>query len=300
MEEQRWYIDNFGYHNFISGYGYFFKINENKNFDKYKNDANGEMIIDLFNFNRTISRYCLSNILSIERKLTNFIITEILAKYINDRKILKSEELKSGKWFDLSDDDLILIFPGVKKYINLIGSSQKLNRKQLADNYLSLKEILKNGTSKLDNENLNYLCGLGDNWSFGNVLLIFKLLSSDLKIFIIKRILQKKYYDYDSLKWDFYNILVLLNDVRNIICHNNILYNLNYAKNKICIKKFMHNMMKINSNNIRLISLVKIIDFLNKNTADKKLENLIFEAFDKCKSILPRDKKIIKNYICKP
>lgn len=90
-------------------------------------------------------------------------------------------------------------------------------------------------------------------------------------------------------------ILIMLNDLRNIICHNNVLYNFNYKNNIKEIISFIKD--KINPNfehtSIRIIDTLKIIEYILPRSKIKKIFINKFEE-EIVKNEDKFDKKIIK------
>lgn len=90
-------------------------------------------------------------------------------------------------------------------------------------------------------------------------------------------------------------VFILMNDVRNIICHNNVLFKINYGNNIDKLKEFIKLYVNKNFNvrKIRLGNLLQIIDFILPNSK-------IYEEIAKCfkKFILNKNIHIdIKNEI---
>lgn len=81
-------------------------------------------------------------------------------------------------------------------------------------------------------------------WSFGNTIKIYKYLNKTIKNEIAKELIRK--FERKNNNSSLMFILIMLNDLRNIICHNNVLYNFNYKNNIKEIINFIRD--KINPN----------------------------------------------------
>ena len=82
-------------------------INNDRKENKYKKTAASNFVIELFNFDRLVSKYILSNIHNIERKISTP-LAYTLAQFMYDHK------LENGKLFMLKHDDVI-----IKKIFNI-------------------------------------------------------------------------------------------------------------------------------------------------------------------------------------
>lgn len=100
-------MSSYNYQNFINGYNDFFMINNDRKENKYKKTASSNFIIELFNFDRLVSKYILSNIQNIEIKISTS-LAYTLAQFMYDHK------LENGKLFMLKHDDVI-----IKKIFNI-------------------------------------------------------------------------------------------------------------------------------------------------------------------------------------
>lgn len=87
-DKLKWYLSSYNYQNFINGYNDLFMINEDRSKNKYKPIASSNQIINLFNFDRWLSKNILSTIQNIERKISSSIayVLAINLNYFNNDK----------------------------------------------------------------------------------------------------------------------------------------------------------------------------------------------------------------------
>lgn len=101
-ERLQWYLKSFNYQNLINGYNDpFFSNHDRKN--SYDLNSYDFMILDLFNFNRTISSYILNDLHTIEMKFSTA-ISYIILKNVN--KVNKNATC----FDDLDLDTISLLF----------------------------------------------------------------------------------------------------------------------------------------------------------------------------------------------
>lgn len=96
-----WYLKAYNYQNLINGYNDLFMKNEDRKINKYKDIATSEGIIELFNFDRNISKVILSSIQNIERMLSTAIAYTIA-------KILCENGYDDGNIFSIKNNDALL------------------------------------------------------------------------------------------------------------------------------------------------------------------------------------------------
>lgn len=130
-------------------------------------------------------------------------------------------------------------------------------------------------------------------WSFGNTIKIYKYLNKTIKNEIAKELIRK--FERKNNNSSLMFILIMLNDLRNIICHNNVLYNFNYKNNIKEIISFIKDKINPNfeHNSIRIIDALKIIEYILPRSKIKKIFINKFEE-EIVKNEDKFDKKIIK------
>ncbi|WP_027334044.1 Abi family protein [Mycoplasma elephantis] len=254
------YLKMYGYQNFVNGYNDFFFVNEDRKMRKYKSNARPSNIISLFNFDRGISNFILSNIQNVERKISSLIIYA-MNKWVNENGFF--DRFKNGKILDINNKDWNLLFP--------YDSSLSL-RKEIIDKLWILRY---NNLILKYKDNLK-MCPI---WifmilmSFGTIIDIYKKINDDIKFIILKNI------NVYSSKY-FLSILVILKETRNRICHNNVLYNIK--------KKIVVNGSK--NIKIRLFDIVNILDALNnKNRNGLEFQSLRFIFIQKINKYINND-----------
>lgn len=156
----KWYLQSYNYQNFINGYNDFFMINNDRNKNKYKKTASSDGIIELFNFDRLISKYILSSIQNIER-MASTALAYTIAKIMNDN------QLDHGKIFSIKDEDILIkkIFI-INEYGNKFTDIKKRFKKTFEDNNDKCKNIF----SKYNNFVDIPIWTLIINATFGNII----------------------------------------------------------------------------------------------------------------------------------
>ena len=265
------YLQKYNYHNFINGYNDAFMINFDRSSNKYITGVESSNIIDLFNFDRTLSGYLLTNLQNIERQLSSA-LTYILGQELKQQNVLCCTLLNFHNYH--------------YQKIFKIKNDNELN--ELYNNMTKLvyRRDDKLYNSYFDKKNKTYkfceipIWSLSLSWCFGDLLYIFSLLTDNIKYKII-RFFTKLNFDIDT----FTKTLNMLKTLRNRVAHNNVIFNYKYTKNLKAIKRFMvkNNINFNKSTNINIGNIVNIIDkFLPSNsqlsdivnkTLKKKIEN---------------------------
>ncbi|MGL4343183.1 MAG: Abi family protein [Metamycoplasmataceae bacterium] len=280
-EKFKWYIRNYNYQNLINGYNDFFMINNNRKTNYYKKNIDSEMIINLFNFDRQLVSIILSDLLNIERKFSTMLAYEIMNNYLAEIPILKSGEILKCNNYEMQ-----YIFPNINK-IDLTLSGEKNLR--IEKNIDILKEILcaysKNKTTTLKYKNLNEipLWTLSLNWTFSQTCKLYSLLDKKIQKNISNHFCKKKERNFYI---NFEKVMILFNDIRNIVCHNNVLYKIDYKKNTKNISNMYNFLFLENIKNIRLKNIINLIITFTPhksetlNIIENKINELSKRGFD--------------------
>ncbi len=254
VEKLKWYLTNYNYQNIINGYNDFFMFNNDRKTNIYKKNINSNMIIALFNFDRKISNLLFPNILNIERKFSTLLCFQIIEQ--NKTKI---PLLEMGKILQCSDAELKIIFPKLE----FSNESNNLYKKSKNDyetirscmhSYSANKKVTKKYKGDIKHVPIWIL---SVNWSFGDAVQIFSFLDGNTKKKIIEEFLPG--LKVKGLNNYFEKIMLLISNVRNIICHNGVLYNIDYQINKGFISRFYLIIFDKTILNIRLDNIIDII-----------------------------------------
>lgn len=263
-EQLKYYLKWYNYQNFISGYNDPFMKNFQRINNKYIKNATDLSIIELFNFDRSIGPLLLSNIQNIERRFSSSVAYEIA-------KELKNNSIDFGLVFKLNELSCTKIFK--LKKIN-----EEL-KEHLSFNFENNKSNLQNKYSCQNDKNTWILSvpiwTLSIFWSFGNTIYIFNNLNKNIKNSIIKSAFDDKFLNQD----EFLKIMLMLKNIRNRICHNNVLYNVEIKNNENTFISFLkrHN-KEYDSNKIRICDIVNIIDIILKKN-NKENKNSLWNIF---------------------
>lgn len=290
----KWYIYNFNYKNIISGYNLFFKINNDKNSTFYKPNITSSMIIELFNIDRIISKAVLSDILSIERKLST-LISYVLMKNIS--KIRYDQKICEGKILNWTTNDILLFFPNLRhvnvKTKNKCGNINLKKNIKFFQKFLFPKK-LKNKNSSNKEHPIWVLCL---HWTLGETIFIFKMLRIDYRVEILKEFFKnKKNIKIKRNEVSFFEeTFIIINTIRNICCHNNVLYDFSYKTSRcnkmICfINKILVKSFKL----VKLFTILEIIVYFSPHKTN--LIKMCEEKFENTNTLNNDIKKLIKNY----
>lgn len=280
-EKLKWYLKSFNYQNIINGYNDFFMVNNDRKTNKYKNISNSNGIIELFNFDRYISKLLLGDIQNIERKISTSIAYTLSS-------IMKENNVNDGRLFNLSYDHVTI------KKIFKIQNKKEVEWKTIQENILknlNLKEKIFNNA----NQDIKEIpvWSLVIHLSFGSLIYLLKIMNKNIFYKIMENSNLKNYNDLSNK--EMIEIFEILKNARNRICHNNVLYNITISdkNNKInLINKFINQDKKPN-----LYSLVLIILKLEKPQQNNYLIEKINEKIDDWKDINYDIKKEIVNKI---
>lgn len=283
VRKYNYYLNNFGYHNIINGYNDFFMVNNDRKTNKYKDGINLCMIIDLFNLDRLISSAILKHVLDFERKLSNIFFIELNRFILGSSSVSKNDKDDFYKYG--------LIFTNWEKYANHFFT----NKKELNSIILNIEEHkIKN--KKIMDKNFDGISEI-PSWiinsqlEFGGLIKFIRICKPKLLTEIINQINPSI---KDISKDIFIEILTILKDIRNRICHNNRLYKFEHKSPLINKIKHFYNInipKPINSDYIRLWNVIKIIDLFNNTIQTKyNLEthlknNITKDENNWCKSI---------------
>lgn len=217
-EKLKWYLKSFNYQNIINGYNDFFMINNDRKTNKYKNISNSNGIIELFNFDRYISKLLLGDIQNIERKISTSIAYTLSS-------IMKENNVDDGRLFNLSYDHVTI------KKIFKIQNKKEVEWKTIQENILknlNLKEKIFNNA----NQDIKEIpvWSLVIRLSFGSLIYLLKIMNKNIFYKIMENSNLKNYNDLSNK--EMIEIFEILKNARNRICHNNVLYNITISDKK--------------------------------------------------------------------
>lgn len=293
----KWYLQKFNYQNFVNGYNDLLMVNFNRKNDRYFDYANSSHLIAIYNFDRSLHSHFFSDLLNIEIAFATSVCYYIMYNFN------EIDCVKYGLLMKLTKEELLHIFPGVKK-IYLYNSNNKNASIDTDKNISELHKIILGHSkkhkiiNKYQNESEIPLWVLSINWTFGNINKIFSLLNNTTKKSISDQFLKNKQSIFKNYYICFEKTMLMLNDFRNSVCHGNVVYNFAYSRNfdniQLLYKNLINNShfnqsIKLNevANIINYLSpnKTKIIEFIEKSLYS--LENKIHkETFDKLKKDL--------------
>lgn len=252
-----WYIKSYNYQNFVNGYNDCLMKNFDRNSNEYRSDVNSDNLIDIFNFDRNICTLLLTNIQNIERMFNTSIA------FCTSRK-LDVLNYPHANILEINNNNVL----------NEIFKNSKAKNETiqiLKNSFINAKSDL----SKKYEDNIQFapLWSLSIYLSFGETCTIYKNLVHSLRGEIVQTYFMKKFDDWH----DLYAIMFLLKCIRNRICHNNVLFNIKVYNYKTTIIKYAKKYDIFNDQHIRLLEIVKIIDFLTNS--DGGLEQKVISEF---------------------
>lgn len=254
-DKLKWYLKSYNYQNIINGYNDFFMLNNDRKSNRYKKESNSDAIIELFNFDRSISKTILSSIQNIERMLSTAIAYTIT-------EIMNNEGYTDGKVFNIDDNDIVIkklfiVNDKENKFILLKDSFQKT--------YIKNNDMKKNMYSKYKNFNDIPLWSIIISSTFGNIICFLKSVKENIFFEIMKNSNIKNWQNLS--KGELIKLFSILKDIRNRICHNNVLYNISISNeaNKNIIKKFLDKSNLAHSSKMKLYEIVKTIEKIDPN-----------------------------------
>lgn len=291
----KYYLENFNYHNIVNGYNDFLMLNNDRKKNYYKKNSTAQNIIDLYEFDKKISSILFSRILEIEK-----LFATKICYYIMECNIDKSSLIKQGKILKINKEIFKSIFPNIEK-IYPKEASIETKRKDLRDSILSYcksKAVL----NKYGNPKEIPIWVLSIHWSFGDLNKMFISLNDETRFKIFSSI-TKISDKSDEFILGFQQIMQMLNDFRNVLCHMNVLYKFNWKRGRNIIKKFTNefvyqdnNIKQKNNWNIKLGDVIKIINFLSPCENTETI-NLIKKEIKELKEKLdPEIFNSIENY----
>lgn len=278
----KWYLKSFNYQNFINGYNDFFMVNNDRKNDKYKLESNSNGIIELFNFDRNISKWILGDIQNIERKISTSLSYTVSF-------IMNKNNYSDGKIFNFKYNDVI-----VRKIFNISSNNEWEEMQENIKKNIDLNQrIFKKALDIKDIPVWTLVIYL----SFGNIIYLLEKIKDN----IFKKIISNSTLSncYHLSKIEIIEIFKILKNVRNRICHNNVLYNI-MIKNKNNITNIVKKLLKINTkiNKINLYHLILIINNF-ENTSNNFLIEKTTKKIYECEYISENIKKEIINRIWK-
>lgn len=278
------YLQSFNYQNVINGYKKPFLINDY--YKEYLHSATSQMIIDFFNFNRTISNLLIGDLHAIEMKFSTAIsieLMEIIRETYPDRTAFNALSIEK------------------KEKIFKWKSPERM--REISDELQSNFDILKSNKEFIDESWTSWeevpLYSLSLLWTFGLAIKIFTYLDDEIK----KNILTKHFESLKNLNMNtFISLLNCFKDLRNKISHNEPIYQHKFYTGGLAhkislldvtltqqeIAKIIKNDISTFSiknfswkNNFKLFWIAKMLALINNN---QKIENLFKEKTLKLKS----------------
>ncbi|VEU75754.1 Abortive infection bacteriophage resistance protein [Mycoplasmopsis maculosa] len=279
------YLKNYGYKHIVYSWKPYTFINKSGINKKVDSLVKSKNFIQLFNFDRKIAKFVLTNIQNIEIKFRNSILNavKLYLDKLNIEEVIKNK-LNNMQIFNWSISELLIFF---KKSINK-------NK-----NITSFIEELKNKISNFSNI---YLWDILHKTSFGELIRFYSFLKNEIKELVLKHF--QDIIPFLSINIEQLLILMkIFKKIRNVICHNDILIRF---KHSLPNKKnsnfneinnfFINNSLKINmGKKIKIMDVIKIISFFNKYSGIKKsLYDIIIETFNSEINTNLFNKKIIQ------
>lgn len=278
----RWYLKAYNYQNVINEYNQPFLLNHQHHV--YLKNANSQMILDLFNFNRCLSTLLIGDLHSIEMELSSSIAYELM-------QIINKLHPNQASLSALSNEEKATIFRnGSEKEIKEITGVLQTSFEKMRKN----KEYLNKGWNKWEEVPLYYLALF---CTFGNAISLFCCLNQHIQ----KQILSSYFHHIANIDLKTFECLLFcFKDLRNKISHNEVIYkfkleatnlinriiqfNPSSRKNKVekILKQDFLTLLQGNENfgiNLKLIAIIKIIikitdNYQLKNLINKKLTSL--------------------------
>ena len=270
-----WYLKSYNYQNVINEYRKPFLTNHQRY--QYLENANSQMIIDLFNFNRSISNILIGDLHSIEMQLSSAIALELT-------EIIDKLHPKRTSFCALTTQERSQIFKlNNEKQIEYVFESLQSNFLQLRKN----KEYIDVEWEKWDEVPMYSLPLL---WTFGISINIFCCLNPEIK----KMILLKYFSKISNIDIKtFVCLLFCFNDLRNKISHNEVVYKFKLEpknlinrisklypsirrKRIVSILKSNFSYLLSTCEDIKIdLKLINIIQIIIKITNNHELEKLI-------------------------
>ena len=264
----KYYLERYNYQNFINGYNdYLFKSDERSS-NTYKVGITEKEIINIFNFDRSISSLILSNILDIERQFSsylNYVICQTLITKYND--IYCNIFALDNKGYQ---DIFSNAFKSVPKdqwdeVVKTINDTLKYNWNNNKNDDLVIK---------YPNEKEIPLWCICIYWSFGDIR---KILYKYLDSFLFNKFFDKLNNSKIN-KYEFKKIVKMMNKVRNKCCHNNVVYNWSYKNIKLFDLVHWIDVFRNKKNkNSSLLEQIKkkIIKYLENDDFNKEIREII-------------------------
>ena len=278
------YLQSFNYQNVINGYKKPFLINDY--YKQYLHGATSQMIIDFFNFNRTISNLLIGDLHAIEMKFSTAISIELM-------KIIRLSHPTRTAFNALSIEE--------KKKIFKWKNPERM--REISDELQNNFNILKSNKEFIDDSWTSWeevpLYSLSLLWTFGLAIKLFTYLDDEIK----KNVLNKHFWSLKDLSIN--TLISLLNcfkDLRNKISHNEPIYQYKFDVDSLShkislidvemkqqvIRKMIKNDISIFSNknfswknNFKLFWIAKMLALINNN---QKIGNLFKEKTLRLKS----------------
>lgn len=253
------YLQKYNYQNFINAYNDPFMLNFDRNTNKYRDDVDSEHIINLFNFDRTISSYIFKYLQNIERELSS-IITYIIGEEMNkigykSCLVLDFNKYDYKKIFTYNKNEIKYLKKQIENLIN--KRDDILFKKYYQNQKINLKKIP--------------IWVLSLSWDFGTLINIYKKLNKNIKYKILNYFSRTLEFNISS----FENVVFMFKKFRNRIAHNNVIYNYVYKSNLNDMQYFLRK-NNIKANNINIGVLIDIIDKFNNNTKLSKFVKRVY------------------------
>lgn len=263
-EKLKFYLTNYNYQIFINGYNNQFLKGFRRSSNQYINGVNEESIINLFNFDRWLSKIILSNIQNFERKFNTAICYCVAEK-------LKKIGIENGEIWLLNKHQLNQIYN--------FNDSKEEKIQKLNSLFESIFEKMKG--SKIFKKYKNQKDSI-PIWtlfifaSFGDLIKFFNYLNDELKIKVLKFGFKNKFKKIII----FNKVINILKKIRNRCCHCNVLYDFESDSDKKNLKCFLENEIKHLTSNIRIFDIIKILDYLVVSNNNVSISEMFEKKFN--------------------
>lgn len=286
-----WYLTSYNYQNFINGYNDYFMINNDRTTNKYKENATSEGIIELFNFDRYISKIFLSEIQNIERMIGTS-LAYIICQELDKNNIPNGQLFKIDKkqevykklfrhefnWYEFSH----IVQEEIKKQ-NHLCLKYKIPFPNWEDYDFKDKNVFND-----DNYKNVPLWFTIIYLSFGKIIKLLENTKEEVFTKIIKN--TKLSFDTNLSKKEIVYILTTLKKIRNRICHNNVLFKF-WVRNQVeksGIRKILNNN---NCSKIKLFHISELIENIYHNKNSGYIKQQMCKKINEFKNI---DNDIVK------
>ena len=237
------YLKCYNYQNFINGYNDPFMKGFRRRNNQYIESVTEQSIIELFNYDRWLSKTVLSNIQNFERRFNTAICYYISLK-------LKSIGCLNGDILSLD----------IEEYKHIFKTNNIKKLEFIQNLFFQIYDRTRNDLTKKYEDNFKKIpiWSLLIFASFGELITLYNKLNDDIQKQITYHMFNNK-IDFITLS----KVMTLFKDLRNRCCHNNVVFNFKVSKNEKIIKKFMLEHFNGFSGDVKITNIVLLIDYLS-------------------------------------